>query len=903
MTTSQTSFYVVGGTLHADAPSYVEREADTDLLAGLLSSEFCYVLTSRQMGKSSLMVRTARRLREKGVQVVVLDLTAIGQNLQPDQWYDGMLLRLGRQMNLEDELEAFWESHPRLGPCQRFFTAIREILLPRLDPASQDPHRPDKPALVVFIDEIDTVRSLPFSTDEFFAAIRECYNRRSQEPEFHRLTFCLLGVASPTDLISNPKTTPFNIGRRIELNDFSETEAAPLARGLAAVSRMAGAPDPRAPTRVLHRVWYWTGGHPYLTQRLCRAVADAGKDRRWWVGSEELVDELCTELFLSSHAQERDDNLIFVRERLLRAETDLAALLDLYGRIHSGKAVPDDPANPLVSLLRLAGIIRVSQGLLDVRNRIYRQVFDRTWVSTNLPGAELRRQRHAFRRGLYRGAALVGLGLVITVALVSLHRHTERRRQIQTVLQTLGSAYQEVHTYQDAADLQLQMCMDGAALTANGSSTFAFARSNRFNLSLKLRFGLMETNVRLVSDGQATWFHLVNANQYMVLPGTTTLGPLADQAGLDDLFAAPLMLYGVVESAQPRQRFLEMAGPQLELVRREMVDALPGLLLEFEQRVSALPSGLTRAGRPNPETISGRLWVTAADALLRRVELDLSPVVQRATLPSLSGGPAREVSIQSYVMTSRHHHVRLNQPIADELFRFVPPPGAQQIEQFDTATLFAISDGTGTEPLFDPNVLNALIPPRAPEAGPIHLDLGGFYNAPLNRPWHSAIADNDLSALPQGLQKLGGQTFDIRGVVQLAGTAEPYLRRLYPVSVRDLPVNLEARRIHFLHATGWTVPDGTQIGQYQVHYADGTQRLVPVLYGYDVRNWWPQPNEPPPERTGLQVAWQTPATENRRRLFLTSWTNPQPEVPIRSIDYSSTLTDAAPFLVAITLEP
>ena len=76
-----------------------------------------------------------------------------------------------------------------------------------------------------------------------------------------------------------------------------------------------------------------------------------------------------------------------------------------------------------------------------------------------------------------------------------------------------------------------------------------------------------------------------------------------------------------------------------------------------------------------------------------------------------------------------------------------------------------------------------------------------------------------------------------------------------------------------------------------------------MLYGYDVRNWWPQPNEPPPERTGLHFAWQTPATENRRRLFLTSWTNPQPEVPIRSIDYSSTLTDAAPFLVAITLEP
>jgi hypothetical protein len=41
------------------------------------------------MGKSSLMVRTAARLREEGVGVAVLDLTAIGQNLSAEQWYGG----------------------------------------------------------------------------------------------------------------------------------------------------------------------------------------------------------------------------------------------------------------------------------------------------------------------------------------------------------------------------------------------------------------------------------------------------------------------------------------------------------------------------------------------------------------------------------------------------------------------------------------------------------------------------------------------------------------------------------------------------------------------------------------------------------------------------------------------
>ncbi len=443
MTATEIPFYVTGGTLPRDAASYVRRKADHDLLEALRAGEFCYVLTSRQMGKSSLMVQTASRLREEGIAVAALDLTAVGQNLTPDQWYGGLLERIGRQLQLEEELDRFWQSNERLGPLQRMLAGVRDVVLLNC------PGR-----VVFFIDEIDVVRSLPFSTDEFFAAIRECYNQRSDDPEFARLTFCLLGVAAPSDLIRDTRMTPFNIGRRIELNDFTPEEAAPLASGLsldlslAIVERTLEISIPntkhstlnpqlaslnsqlstRNSQRLLDRILYWTGGHPYLTQRLCRTVAErmngAGHS------ANGLVDKVCEELFLSGRAREKDDNLLFVRDRMLRSEDDRASLLDLYGQVRAGKRLRDDEANPLINVLQLSGICRAENGILQVRNSIYARVFDRNWVLANVPGAEMRRQRLAFRRGVLRtaGVAIVIVTVTSLLAIRAVQSSAEARR-------------------------------------------------------------------------------------------------------------------------------------------------------------------------------------------------------------------------------------------------------------------------------------------------------------------------------------------------------------------------------------------------------------------------------------------------------------------------------------------
>jgi WD40 repeat protein len=443
MTAFETNFYVAGGTLRMDAPSYVDRQADGDLLESLRAGEYCYVLNTRQIGKSSLMVRTATRLREDGVRVAILDLTSLGQNLTAEQWYKGLLGKLAEQMGLDDEIGRFCRDNPGLSPMQKFMEAIYQVILP---------HTPA--AMVLFIDEIDTVRSLPFSADELFAAIRECYNRRAQDPKFSRISFCLLGVASPADLVSDPRVGPFNIGRRVQIRDFTPDEAVPLAEGLkkyAAESvygnsnlnaahvlvddTAAGlfvAPDDNLESglRLLSSVMYWTGGHPYMTQRLCRAVAEDPGARM-----PADVDRHCESLFLSSSARGTDDNLAFVRNRLLRSDGDLAGLLYLYRQICAGRNIPEDETNPLKSILLLSGIVRVENGYLKVRNRIYSSVFDRRWVDAHMPDADLRRQRAAYRKGVAR-TAIFSAAIVAAMALAIIN---SRRAEFR-VSKALGVA-------------------------------------------------------------------------------------------------------------------------------------------------------------------------------------------------------------------------------------------------------------------------------------------------------------------------------------------------------------------------------------------------------------------------------------------------------------------------------
>jgi hypothetical protein len=359
--------YQVGGSLPPNALTYVIRQADDDLYQGLRAGQFCYVLNSRQTGKSSLRVRTMQRLQESGIACVVIDLTAIGtRDISPEQWYAGVIDSIVSSLELFDsfDLEEWWINHSHLSNIQRFSKFIEEILLKLI---SKD--------LVIFVDEIDNILRLNFNSDEFFTFIRKCYDSRAENPDYRRLTFALLGVATPTDLIQDKRCSLFNIGRATELSGFQLQEAQPLALGLAKV-----ASNPQA---VLQAVLDWTGGQPFLTQKVCQFIRLAnspiatGSEQKW---VENLVR---SRILYNWEAQDEPEHLRTIRSRLLHSTQPTLRLLELYQQIlQHGEIVAND--TPEQRELRLSGLVVKQDGKLKVYNRIYQSIFQLAWVEEAL---------------------------------------------------------------------------------------------------------------------------------------------------------------------------------------------------------------------------------------------------------------------------------------------------------------------------------------------------------------------------------------------------------------------------------------------------------------------------------------------------------------------------------------
>lgn len=192
---------------------------------------------------------------------------------------------------------------------------------------------------------------------------------------------------------------------------------------------------------------------------------------------------------------------------------------------------------------------------------------------------------------------------------------------------------------------------------------------------------------------------------------------------------------------------------------------------------------------------------------------------------------------------------------------------------------------------------------------PQAIDLSRFYNASLGSNWLHDFPDNDLGALPAGWQPFGKTCFDVRGLIQLGGSYTRSRGLQYPLAVERIPVEQKCARLHFLHGVVWPSGSGTQVGGYIVHYTGGRAQEIPLLYGYDLLNWWwnPAKNQrgttlPPPVWVGSNGTTRRDGGQSMLRLFSLSWSNPLPEITVESIDFVSSGKSSCPFLIGITAE-
>jgi hypothetical protein len=362
------SYYQVGGSLPVDATSYVVRQADQDLYLGLRRMQFCYVLNSRQMGKSSLLVRTMKRLQYQGFACVEIEMRDIcSYQITQEEFYGAMVSHLVSRFELDLNAGKWWYQYEYLSPFERFSKFVDEEVLGRVSGK-----------IIIFIDEIDSILNLVFK-DDLFGFIRTCYNKRATQPKYQRLTFALLGVATPSDLIADNQRTPFNIDSlAIELRGFTLEEAIALRGGLEG--------KVEKPRSVLREIIKWTNGQPFLTQKLCRITKmitytiPAGSE------AQNIKNLVRSQIIENWEEKDYPEHLRTIRDRIVKSEIGTESLLRYYQQIlRRGKMLKmlaDD--SPEQEELCLSGLVVKWNGKLTVQNLIYQSIFNKDWVKEKL---------------------------------------------------------------------------------------------------------------------------------------------------------------------------------------------------------------------------------------------------------------------------------------------------------------------------------------------------------------------------------------------------------------------------------------------------------------------------------------------------------------------------------------
>jgi WD40 repeat protein/subtilisin-like proprotein convertase family protein len=339
----------------------VQREADRRLDEALRAKRLCCVLGARATGKSSLLLRAARVLRAAGTLVAAVDLRRVaerGENESDDVWLRRIAERVAAQLELGVDVGSWWGERNVVGE-NRLVEFFWEVVLTNTT----------APVVVLF-DEVDAALELPFAAD-FLDAIGSCYERRSRESDFGRLGVALAGCTSLRALAAASPGTQFAEAELIEPEDFGAEQAYRLAVAFGGEQELAQA--------LMDRICVWTGGQPYLTQRVARGAARKG-------GRLEDVERVVREQLLTPDAADKDPLLAHLRASLGESSRPARRATKLLHKLAAGRKVARPADAAVWERLWLSGAVRADAGTLKIRNRIIKELVAARWLKPKAGG-------------------------------------------------------------------------------------------------------------------------------------------------------------------------------------------------------------------------------------------------------------------------------------------------------------------------------------------------------------------------------------------------------------------------------------------------------------------------------------------------------------------------------------